>query len=139
MDMEKSDLGKIPHLSLSDLIVGSAMAVLNQLRPGLSEKAYENALAIELMHRGCRVDQQRRFEVRYRGIVVDTLVPDLIVNDAVVVDPKIAEEFSPTHISQMLGYLAVTRLQLAVLLNFKHSDLRWRRIVAKTSSSTGSD
>ncbi len=37
------------------------MKVLNTLKPGLSEKAYENSLAIELRKRGLEVNQQRRF------------------------------------------------------------------------------
>jgi hypothetical protein len=29
----------------------------------------------------------------------------------------------------MLGYLAITGLELAMLINFKHASLRWKRIV----------
>lgn len=117
------------HQELSETIIGAGMQVLNTLKPGLNEKAYENALAIELGKRGCRIEQQTRFEVRYDGVVVDTLVPDLIVNEVVIVDPKVVEEFSQTHLAQMIGYLAVTELKLAILLNFKFSDLRWKRVV----------
>ncbi|HEY8994433.1 MAG TPA: GxxExxY protein [Lacunisphaera sp.] len=39
------------------------MKVLNTLKPGLDEKAYENALVIELRKRGHTVDQQKRFDV----------------------------------------------------------------------------
>jgi GxxExxY protein len=117
------------HSELSRLVLRSAMTVLNELRPGLDEKAYENALAIELVRHGLRIEQQRRFEVRYRGILVDTMIPDLIVNELVVVDPKVVEEFNDTHNAQMLGYLSITKLRLALLLNFKHADLRWKRIV----------
>ena len=105
------------------------MTVSNGLKPGLNEKAYENALVIEFGRVGLKVDQQRRFEVRYRGVLVDTLIPDLIVNDLVIVDPKVAEEFTQTHIAQMTGYLAITELRLALLLNFKHVDLRWKRVI----------
>ena len=117
------------HSELSHAIIGSAMNVLNELKPGLDEKAYENALAIELRYRGLQVEQQRRFEVRYRGELVDILVPDLLVAGLVVVDPKVVEQFSSTHLAQMTGYLAVTKLRLALLLNFKHGDLRWKRVV----------
>ena len=116
------------HAELSEAIIGSAMKVLNTLKPGLSEKAYENALAIELRKRGHRVEQQRRFEVLYEGQLVDTLVPDLIINDLVIVDPKVAEAFTDTHFAQMLGYLSITNLQLAILLNFKHATLHWKRV-----------
>jgi len=65
---------KMLHRELSESIVGATMKVLNTLKPGLSEKAYENALVVELMKRGHTVQQQRRFEVRYEGILVDSLV-----------------------------------------------------------------
>jgi GxxExxY protein len=105
------------------------MKVLNALKPGLDEKAYENALVIELRKQGHWVDQQKRFEVLYDGQVVDTLVPDLLVDDLVIADPKITEDFTQTHIAQMMGYLTITNLRLALLINFKHADLRWKRVV----------
>ncbi|MCX6972416.1 MAG: GxxExxY protein [Verrucomicrobia bacterium] len=117
------------HGELSEAIIGAAMKVLNTLKPGLSEKAYENALVIELTKRGHKIDQQQRFDVRYEGELVDTLVPDLIVDGLVITDPKVVEDFTPSHHAQMMGYLAITGLRLALLLNFKHADLRWKRIV----------
>ncbi len=120
---------KMIHKELSESIIGAAMKVLNTLKPGLNEKAYENALAIELKKQGHVVNQQLRFEVRYEGIVVDTLVPDLIVDDLVIADPKVVSEFNDTHIAQMIGYLSITELRLALLLNFKYKELRWKRVV----------
>jgi GxxExxY protein len=56
-------------------------------------------------------------------------VPDLIVDDLVIVDPKVAETFNESHLAQMLGYLSITGLSLALLINFKHARLEWRRVV----------
>ena len=120
---------KLIHPVISEAIIGSAMKVLNTLKPGLDEKAYENALVIELRKRGHKVDQQKRFEVRYEDQLVDTLVPDMLVDDLVIADPKVVESFTPTHIAQMQGYLTITRLRLALLLNFKFADLRWKRVI----------
>ena len=120
---------KIIHAELSETIIGAAMKVLNTLKPGLDEKACENALVIELKNRGRRIEQQKRYDVLYEGQLVDTLVPDLIVDEVVIADPKVVEEFSPAHLAQMLGYLTITNLRLALLLNFKHADLRWKRVV----------
>lgn len=117
------------HKELSEDIVGAAMTVLNKLRPGLKEKAYENALVIELRKRGRLVEQQRSFDVMYDGITVDTLVPDLIVDGKVIVDPKCVTEFTETHYAQMIGYLAITGLRLAMLFNFKEAKLRWKRVI----------
>jgi GxxExxY protein len=115
--------------ALSHKIIGAAMTVLNTLKPGLDEKLYENALVIELRKQGCVVEQQCRFPVHYDGELIGTLVPDLIVDHAVIVDPKVVSAFTDTHLAQMAGYLAITKLRLALLLNFHHAKLEWKRVV----------
>ena len=105
------------------------MAVLNELKPGLDETLYENALVIELLARGRAVEQQRGFSVHYRGHFVGKLIPDLIVDGKIVVDPKVVVAFNETPIAQMLGYLTITGLRGAVLLNFKNAKLEWKRVV----------
>ena len=117
------------HEALTRDIIGAAMAVLNELMPGLDEKLYENALVLELMARGHTVEQQKRFPVYYRGHLVGTLVPDMIVDGKVLADPKVASTFSDTHVAQMLGYLNITQLDVALLLNFKDATLKWKRVV----------
>ena len=67
------------HEEITKAIIGAAMAVLNELNPGLDEKLYESALVIELVARGHTVEQQREFPVHYRGHFIGKLVPDLIV------------------------------------------------------------
>jgi GxxExxY protein len=119
----------ILYRELSESLIGAAMLVLNTLKPGLNEKAYENALVIELRKRGHIIEQQRRFDVLYDGQIVDILVPDLLVDGLVIVDPKVVSSFTETHIAQMMGYLAITDFRLALLFNFKFSDLRWKRII----------
>ena len=121
--------GELVHEALSEAIIGAAMKVLNTLRPGLDEKVYENALVIELRRGGHKVEQQRQFNVYYDGQLVGTLVPDLIVDEAVIADPKVVTCFNETHQAQMLGYLNITSLRLALLLNFKSWKLDWKRVV----------
>jgi GxxExxY protein len=43
-------MGKMIHETLSRSIIGIAMKVLSDLKPGLDEKLYERAMAIELRH-----------------------------------------------------------------------------------------
>ncbi len=117
------------HKELSESIIGAAMTVLNTLKPGLDEKLYERALVIELQKRGHKVDSQRQFPVYYDGQHIGTLIPDLIVDDLVVADPKVVTAFNESHQAQMIGYLVITGLRLALLLNFKNVRLEWKRIV----------
>jgi GxxExxY protein len=115
-------------------IIGAAMEVLNALKPGLDEKLYERALTIELAHRGHVVSVQRSFPVFYHRELIGNLVPDLIVDNAVIVDPKVVASFTETHVAQMIGYLNITALDLALLINFKNARLEWKRVLRPQQS-----
>jgi GxxExxY protein len=117
------------HRELSESVIGAAMTVLNVLKPGLDEKLYERALAIELIKRGHVVDTQREYNVHYDRQLIGSLVPDMVIDERVVVDPKVVTTFHETHLAQMLGYLNISGLRLALLLNFKNAKLEWKRVV----------
>jgi len=112
------------------------MAVLNELKPGLDEKLYENALVIELQSQGHTVEQQHDYPVFYRGHFIGKLVPDLIVDGKVIADPKVVTAFNESHIAQMIGYLNITGLEVALLLNYKESKLDWKRVVNEHRKKT---
>jgi GxxExxY protein len=117
------------HKKLSESVVGAAMKVLNALKPGLDEKLYERALVLELRKRGHRADAQRQFPVFYDDQHIGTLVPDLIVDEKLIVDCKVVSAFNDSHLAQMIGYLNITGFRLAILLNFKSDRLDWKRVV----------
>ena len=77
------------HEELSGKIIGAAMEVLNKLKPGLDEKLYERAMTMELKRGGHFVAVQNSFPVFYDGELIGNLVPDLIVDNEVIVDPKV--------------------------------------------------
>jgi GxxExxY protein len=58
------------HEELSGKIIGIAMHVLNELKPGLDEKLYERAMVIELKRRGHAVEAQRQFPVFYHSELI---------------------------------------------------------------------
>ena len=122
------------HADLTRQIIGAAQEIHRELRPGLDEKIYENALCLELSDRNIHFENQKCFAVIYKGRPVGNLIPDLIIDGRVIVDTKVVTDFNEAHISQMLGYLNITQLQVGLLLNFKHASLKVRRI-ANTQSS----
>jgi GxxExxY protein len=117
------------HKEITGAIIGAAMHVLNTLKPGLDEKLYEKALIIELRKRGHRVNDQIGYPVYYDQQLIGELIPDLIVDDLVIVDTKTVSCFVDAHIAQVMGYLAITGLRVGLLLNFKYAELKWKRIV----------
>ncbi len=66
----------------------------------------------------------------FLGELTEKIVgPDLIVNESVIVDAKVVDDFAYAHISQMFGYPTITGLRLALLLNFRNPTLQWRRVI----------
>ncbi|HWE05048.1 MAG TPA: GxxExxY protein [Tepidisphaeraceae bacterium] len=117
------------HQNVTQDIIGAAMNILNALKPGLDEKLYERALVIELRHMGHVVEQQTEFPVFYRGQPIGTLQADLIIDGLVVADPKVVSSFNESYIAQMLSYLNITRLEVAMLFNFKEATLHWKHVL----------
>jgi GxxExxY protein len=110
-------------------IVGCAFEVMRVLGHGLNEKPYESALVVEFGLQGMPSDQQRRYEVEYKGVRIGEYVPDLIVFGSIVVDVKTIDRISDHERGQMLNYLRITGLRVGVILNFKRSKLEWERMV----------
>jgi len=51
--------------------------------------------------RGHKIETQRQFPVFYRGELIGSLVPDMIVDDLVIVDPKVVSSFVDTPIDRL--------------------------------------
>jgi GxxExxY protein len=53
----------------------------------------------------------------------------LYSNASSIQNPKVVASFTDTHVAQMVGYLNITGLDLALLLNFKNARLEWKRVL----------
>jgi GxxExxY protein len=115
-------------------IVGAAMEVLNGVGHGLHEKPCENGLAVESRLRGIGYEQQRRFPVTYKTVLISEYVPDLIAFGSVIVDTKVIDRITDPERGQMLNYLRIAQLQVGVVLNFKRAKLEWERVVLSDHS-----
>ena len=110
-------------------IVGCAMEVHNTLGRGLREKTYENALCVEFRHQGIKYSQQTEYPVYYRDELVDKFVPDLVVEQRVIVDTKTVETIIDDHRGTLINYLRITGLKVGLIINFKKPKLDWERLV----------
>ena len=128
-----------PHQDLTRRIIAAAIAVHQELRPGLDEKLYERALCIEFAEMRLHFEQQPHYPAHYKGHFLGNLIPDLVVANSVIVDAKCVECFTPAHEAQMIGYLTITGLDIALLLNFKSWPLGKKRIIRPGFRPTSSN
>jgi GxxExxY protein len=104
---------------ITETIIGSALAVHQELEPGLLESAYEACLVYELLQRGLSIQQQKALPVNYRGVKVDCGYRiDLLVEDKVIVELKAVERLEPIHEAQLLSYLKLSGYRVGLLINF---------------------
>jgi GxxExxY protein len=113
----------------TEAVIGCAFEVLNELGHGLLEKPYENALVVEFGLRAIQCEQQRRYDVLYKTVIVGEYVPDLIAFGIVVVDAKVIERITDHELGQMLNYLKITGHPVGLILNFRRARLEWKRVV----------
>jgi GxxExxY protein len=110
-------------------VVGCAIEVLNVRGHGLHEKIYENCLCVEFRLRGIPYAQQERHRVLYKSELVGEYIPDLVVEQKLIIDTKTIDRITDHERGQMLNYLRITALPVGVILNFKHARLEWERLV----------
>ena len=115
--------------ALAEAVVGAAYEVSNVLGPGFLEKLYERALMKELALRGIPATPQVPYIVIYKGQPIGEYVADLIVDGCLLVELKCTHRLADEHLAQCINYLTASGLHLAVLINFQHPKVEWRRIV----------
>ena len=124
------------HQDLTYSIIGAAMEVHRELGPGFLESVYQKALTHELAMRQIGFEAERRVSVIYKGHVVGVFDVDLLVEGKVIVELKAVAQLNHAHHAQVINYLAATRLELALLINFGEASLRHKRIIRQANSSS---
>lgn len=112
---------------LSGSVIGCAYTVYNQLGFGFLESVYEKALSIELKRAGIIHERQSPVQVFYENEVVGDFVVDLLVENKLVVELKAVTHIITTHEIQLVNYLAATRLDVGLLINFGVEKVEVRR------------
>ncbi|ABX05724.1 conserved hypothetical protein [Herpetosiphon aurantiacus DSM 785] len=52
-----------------------------------------------------------------------------MVEQSLIIEIKAIDKLHPNHVAQTLNYLAITRLNIALLLNFGSTSLQYKRLV----------
>jgi GxxExxY protein len=111
---------------VSRMIIAAAIEVHRTLGgAGLLERVYEEALVFELMQRALQVERQKMFPLVYKGHSLSTaLRVDLVVGGLVIVECKATPDDDPRFRAQALTYLRLSKLKLALVINFGKPLLR---------------
>jgi GxxExxY protein len=119
---------KFPHQELTKSIIGIFYDVYNEMGHGFLEKVYQNAMIVELQSRGFEIESQKRINVYYKRTIVGEYIPDIIVNNSVIVELKCEEYINESHQAQLINYLKSTECEVGLLLNFGNDPQFLRKI-----------
>ena len=106
------------HEKLTEQIIGCAYRVYNKLGFGFLESVYEKCLMIELRKAGIKAESQAAIVVRYDDEVVGEFVANVVVEGTIIVELKPVRRMALSHEIQLVNYLAATRKDVGLLLNF---------------------
>ena len=119
----------LPYGDLTEAVIGAAFEVHGALGYGFLEAVYRNAMAVELKRRGLSAVVESRMEVRYKDEVVGTYVADMVVEDTVIVEFKVAEEYRKADEAQLINELVATGKPVGLLINFGRRKVEFKRLV----------
>lgn len=115
---KKALVGDLPENAITERIIKYAIEVHRQLGPGLLERVYEEALAIECELDGLHVARQVKIPVEYKGRTIGEYRLDMLIENLVVVEIKSVERYDPVFEAQILTYLKITKKKVGLLINF---------------------
>jgi GxxExxY protein len=129
LEIEDEHPDKLLHREVTQRIIGAVFAVHQHLGYGFLERVYQRALQVELVQRGATAEIERRIQVRYKSATVGDYEADLIVDDCVVVELKVASEYDKRDEAQLLNELKATEIRVGMLINFGRAKVAYKRLV----------
>ncbi len=104
---------------ISYKIRGAIFNVYKHFGPGLLESVYVAALYAELTAMGLKVKKEIPVPVYYLEKKLEVgFRLDLLIENKVIIEVKSVESLAEVHHKQVITYLKLTNLKLAILVNF---------------------
>lgn len=122
-------MSDLVHPELSCKIVGALYRVYNELGGGYQENIYQKAVKKELIRSKIGFIEQVDTQLQYLGATLHSYRLDFIVEHKIVLELKVAPKFTQRDISQVLGYLKQSKLELGILASMNRNGIIFKRIL----------
>ena len=115
------------YKDLTETIIGCAYRVYNRMGFGFLEGVYERCMLIELRKAGLSAESQKAITVYYKNEIVGEFVPDIIVDDTIILELKSVRRIIKAHEVQVVNYLVATGKPVGLILNFGEMKVEIKR------------
>jgi GxxExxY protein len=109
---------KLLYRNESYVIQGVAFDIYKQFRNRHKEKIYQNSFYHGLREKGLEVEKEKRIDIYYSGQKVGTYMPDLVIEDKILIELKVKPKLTQDDIKQFWYYLKGSNFKLGYLINF---------------------
>jgi len=110
-------------------IRGACFEVYNILGGGIKEKIIHRALSKELISKGLTIQNESRIDIFYKDEKVGVYIPDIIVDEKIIIEIKSKPYFTKEDEKQFWGYLKGSKYKLGFLINFSPKELLIKRFI----------
>ncbi len=117
----------------SYLIVEAAREVWHELGGSFKEKIADRAFTISLNKRSLKVENQKRINVYFDNKFVGNYIPDMIINNAILIEIKCKPFLIREDYIQLWHYLKATKYKLGFIINFSPSGVQFKRVIYDTA------
>ncbi len=111
-------------------INGICMKIHSEVGPGFPEEYYQRALEIEFSEQHISFEPQRPVPFLYRDSLLGMNYLDFLIEEKIILEIKSVHALTNVHLFQVLKYIGVTGLEIALLINFGREKLECRRVLA---------
>ena len=110
-------------------IGGVLFDVGNELSFGHREHFYQKAVAERLKGIGLKFDEQLPAKVYFQGKYIGIYYFDFLIDNKIILEIKVAEDFYQKDVNQLLSYLKHNQYRLGILAIFTKKGLKFKRIL----------
>ena len=129
MNTDETQMKVLVHEEVTRAIIGAAFEVHQTLGYGFLERVYQKALQTELISHGLKVKIEHPIKVVYKGVVIGDYFADLLIEEVVIVELKIAQNYNQQDEPQLLNELKATGIKVGLLINFGRTKVEFKRLV----------
>ena len=155
-DMEKGEMRVEVNISLSNesqmdsnksrimlknesyKLMNLLFEVHNKLGPIYKEKNYQDAIEQILKRESISYEREKNVKLKFENLEVSDFFVDFVIDNKIVLEVKTKLFISNDDIRQASRYIKSLNLPLAIIVNFKHQRLEFKRVVNPTFENDSS-
>lgn len=110
-------------------IIGFGYDIYNRIRYGHKEKIYQAAFEELLKKNHVKYQKELYCPIKFETKIIGKYYLDFLINDKLIVEMKVAEDFYPKHFKQVINYLKAKNLELALIILITKHQIKIKRII----------